>query len=127
MLKHKKILIVDDEQEAVWFFAKFLKKRGYEVVTAHTGQDGVALAQKFMPHLAIIDLGLPDMDGSDVAVKIMEAPLLKETRIMFITGTLTDEEGGKIDLIGNRYVLTKPCEVDKILEVVERLIGAGQE
>lgn len=127
MLKHKKILIVDDEEEAVWFFAKFLKKRGYEVATAHTGQDGIALAQKFIPHLAIIDLGLPDMDGSDVAVKIMEAPLLKETKIMFITGTLTDEEGGKIDLIGNRYVLTKPCEVDKILEVVERLIGSGQE
>ena len=62
----KRILILDDDHEVAAFLAEFLEGRGYQVVTAHTGADGLALLQDGHVGLVLLDLKLPDMDGNRV-------------------------------------------------------------
>lgn len=69
-----KILLVDDEPHILQFLELGLANEGYEVKTALDGLTGVNLAQKFKPHIAILDVMMPGMDGFEVCRMIKKAP-----------------------------------------------------
>lgn len=120
----KSILIVDDEKDILDSLSGFLKRSGYGVAVADSGTEGLKLAKKDMPSLIILDLMLPDIDGSDVAAELLQNSLTREIPVIFLTSVVTkaeQEEAGEI--IANRCIIAKPCRSEEILELVKSRIG----
>lgn len=121
----KNILIVDDEQDILDSLSVFLRRNGYGVFLASTGKEGLRLARKETPNLIILDLMLPDIDGSDVAVELLKTPDTRDIPIIFLTSIVTkseQEEAG--ELIANRCIVAKPCSSEEILNLVKNYIGS---
>ena len=73
-----KILLVDDEPDILEFLGYNLKKEGYEILTASNGKDAIEIAKKELPHLIVLDVMMPDMDGIETCRVIRETPELKD-------------------------------------------------
>lgn len=80
-----RILIVDDEDDILEVLSYNLEKEGYQVVTANDGQKGIQIAEEFEPHLIILDIMMPKMDGIEVCQKLKSNPKFKSTLIAFLT------------------------------------------
>jgi len=117
------ILIIDDEPQIRHFLRISLKTEGYELLEAENGETGLGLCARHSPDLVILDLGLPDMDGSEVLAGIREwssAPV--------IILSVRDRELEKVkvlDLGANDYV-TKPFGVDELLARVRTQLRSYQ-
>ncbi len=106
------ILIIDDEPQIRHFLRISLKTEGYELLEAENGEIGLGLCARNSPDLVILDLGLPDMDGSDVLGALREW-----SPVPVIILSVRDRELEKVkalDLGANDYV-TKPFGVDELL------------
>ena len=79
--KDIKILLVDDEPDILEIVGYNLSSEGYQVITAANGQEGVEKAKKELPHLIILDLMMPEMDGIEACEIIRKNPDLKNTII----------------------------------------------
>ena len=80
-----KILLVDDEPDILDFLSYNLKKEGYTVFTANKSAEDLALAKKEKPHLIVLDIMMPEMDGVETCRQLKEIPELKNTIITFLT------------------------------------------
>ncbi|HMQ07760.1 MAG TPA: response regulator transcription factor [Saprospiraceae bacterium] len=80
-----RILIVDDEEDIIEFLNYNLQKEGYIVETAFDGQEAIDKANTFNPHLIVLDIMMPGMDGIEVCEKLREIPQHKDTIIAFLT------------------------------------------
>jgi len=127
MNRAKTILIVDDERDVANFLANFFRKKGYVVFTAYSGQEAVQQAKVLCPDLLILDLIMPDICGSEVAAQLLSHAPLKDIQIIFMTGKLVDLEESTVNIIGDRYLLKKPFEAEKILKIVHNLIGPAPD
>lgn len=107
-----RILVIDDEAAIRNVLRLSLSNQGFEVAAAETGRLGLEKAAEFHPHLIVLDLGLPDMDGLD-ALK----SLRQWTTIPIIILTVTDEESTKVALLdaGADDYLTKPFGMPELL------------
>ncbi len=107
-----RVLIIDDEAAIRNVITLNLKNQGYEVSEAKTAVDGLSAATNFHPHLVILDLGLPDMDGYQVLKE-----LRTWTTIPVIILTATDDESVKVRLLdaGADDYLTKPFGPSELL------------
>jgi len=122
-----KLLIVDDEPDAVLILAKTLSARGYEVTTAGRGRQAIMLARVEKPDLILLDILMPDMDGTQVASALWEEQATRDIPVIFLTCLIT-----KItQQIGSQYYdadkcafIAKPYDLDKLLAEIDRLIGA---
>jgi two-component system alkaline phosphatase synthesis response regulator PhoP len=85
-----KILLVDDEPDILEFLSYNLKKEGYSVFTASNGKEAIATAKVELPHLIILDVMMPDMDGIETCREIREIPGLKNVMIAFLTARNED-------------------------------------
>jgi two-component system alkaline phosphatase synthesis response regulator PhoP len=85
-----KILLVDDEPDILEFISYNLKKAGYEVSLAHTGKEAVEVARKTIPHLILLDVMMPEMDGIETCEELRSYPELKNTIIAFLTARSED-------------------------------------
>ena len=70
--KNFKILLVDDEKDILEFVSYNLKREGFEVLTARNGEDGIELAKAEKPHLILLDVAMPGMDGIETCNAIRE-------------------------------------------------------
>jgi two-component system alkaline phosphatase synthesis response regulator PhoP len=84
------ILIVDDETDILEFMSYNLKNEGYEVLTSNNGADAIKKAKLFLPHLIILDVMMPDMDGIEACAEIRKIPDLKKTLIIFLSARSED-------------------------------------
>jgi len=122
--KKKSILIVDDEKDVVDSLSGFLKRTGYDVYGALTGGEGLKIAREKLPSLIILDLMLPDIDGSDVAVQLLNNLTTKEIPIIFLTAIVTkDEQEISGEFVANRCIVAKPCSSEEILSLIKNYIG----
>lgn len=118
------ILVIDDEAQIRHFLRISLKTEGYELLEAENGEAGLGLCARHSPDLVILDLGLPDMDGSEVLSGLREwssAPV--------IILSVRDRELEKVkalDLGANDYV-TKPFGVDELLARVRTQLRINQK
>lgn len=85
-----KILLVDDEPDIVEFLSYNLKKEDYQVYTASNGKDALKLAEKIKPHLIVLDVMMPNIDGIETCELLREIPELRETIIVFLTARNED-------------------------------------
>ncbi len=85
-----KVLVVDDEQDILEFTSYNLKKEGYSVYTANNGKEAINIAKEITPHLIILDVMMPEMDGVETCEKLREIPTLGSTIITFLTARSED-------------------------------------
>ncbi len=85
-----RILLVDDEPDILEFISYNLKKTGYDVYTANTGKEAVLKAREIIPHLIILDVMMPEMDGIETCEEIRSFPELQHTIIAFLTARSED-------------------------------------
>ncbi len=122
----KSILVIDDEKDVLNSLAGLLRRTGYGVTIADTGQEGLRLAKKELPSLIILDLMLPDIDGTDVAVELMQDAKTSSIPIIFLTSVLTKpEQKASGEIIANRCIIAKPCKSEEILQLIKDRIGAA--
>jgi len=113
-----RILVVDDNEDAATMLAFFLTAKGFETRAAYDGQSALRLAAEFSPAIAFLDIGLPGMDGFELAVKLREVPGLAGIRLVAVTGYGRDTDRRKTKVAGFDDHLVKPID----LQMVEALV-----
>ena len=117
-----KILLVDDEPDILEFMEYNLKKEGYLVLLANNGKEAVEIAKREKPHLIIMDIMMPLMDGIEACRQIREIPDLKNTIITFLTAR--NEEYSQIagfDVGADDYI-SKPIKPRIMLSRIKALL-----
>lgn len=85
-----KILIVDDELDILEFLSYNLKKEGYQVFTAASGDEAIGIAKKELPHLVLLDVMMPGLDGIEVCKELRSSPGMDDVIIAFLTARSED-------------------------------------
>lgn len=119
----KKILVVDDERDVRRMTGMRLAAAGYTVIEAETGQDAIIIAQNQHPDLVMLDIMMPDMDGSKVAAALKENPSTKDIPIIYLTCLVSKDAQETGNVIGGSFFLAKPYEPEEMIRVVKKHIG----
>lgn len=125
MTARPKVLIVDDEPDYLAIAARIAAKAGCAVLTAPAALKGVELAEKNVPALILLDVGLPDISGFEAARRIRRVPALSRTPIIFFTVRSELDmvsEGLKLGAAG--YVI-KPFDPDELLARIKAAVLPG--
>ncbi|MFY9310665.1 MAG: response regulator transcription factor [Bacteroidia bacterium] len=120
-----KILLVDDEPDILEFLSYNLKKEGYNVLNAGNGKEAVAIAKKERPHLIILDVMMPDMDGIETCREIREIPMLKNTVITFLTARNEDYSQIAGFEVGADDYINKPIKPRVLVSRIKALLRRG--
>jgi len=111
------ILLVDDDKSILRTFTRILQKNGYKIDTAETGKEAIEKADSRHYDLALVDIKLPDMDGTDLLAKIKKQ--LQNTIKIMITGFPSLESGVKALDEGADAYLVKPVKPEELLMLIK--------
>ena len=106
----RRVLIVDDNEDSANSLAMILKLGGHETASVYTAVDALQRAAAFRPDVVLLDIGLPGMDGYEVAQKIRELPGLRDIRLVAVTGYGRSDDRRRARDAGFDDHLTKPVE-----------------
>lgn len=127
MSEEKRILLVDDEEDILEFIKYNLDKEGYQVSTALNGKDAIKLAKKVAPHLIILDIMMPEMDGIETCKELRSSPEFKNTIIAFLTARNEDySQIAGFDVGADDYI-TKPIKPAVLVGRVKALLRRYNE
>jgi len=121
----KRILVVDDEASITRLLKLNLEQTNeYEVRPENDALAAVAAAEEFKPHLILLDVMMPGLDGGELAARFQANPKLKSVPIVFLTAAATKGEvyarGGKV---GGLPFLAKPVELSEVVACLKRLLS----
>lgn len=120
---HKRILVVDDDDQIIELFVDVLSDDArYVVKTAKTGYEAGLLTESFKPHLIILDYMLPDINGNIVCQKVRENSELKDTRIIIVSGVINQEEIDVLLNSGADDFVKKPFNIDNLVTRIGELL-----
>lgn len=119
-----KILVVDDSESIVMLLKKALTKKGYEVITASDGAEGLRLARESNPNLIILDVMLPHMDGYSICRLLKYDEKYEQIPIIMLTSRSdkADKEIGQAT--GANMYLVKPFNEEALLASVAQLLNS---
>lgn len=117
----KKILIVDDNKSITSLMRDLLEHLGHKVKVAHEGESAIALAYNFKPDFVLCDIGLPGMDGYEVARRIRLAENENgHATLVAVTGFGQDNDKHNAHLSGFNYHLVKPVEIETLIKIINK-------
>ncbi|MGS4345678.1 response regulator transcription factor [Myroides odoratus] len=117
-----KVLLVDDEQDIIEIISYNLEKEGYQVSTARNGKEAVEKAKKELPHLIILDVMMPEMDGMEACEHIRKIDSLQHVIITFLTARGEDySQVAGFDAGADDYI-TKPVKPKVLMSKVKALL-----
>jgi CheY-like chemotaxis protein len=121
-MNKKKILIVDDEEKFTKYVKLNLESTGkYEVQVENKGSHGLEAAKTFKPDLILLDVMMPDMDGSEVASQLKEDESCKNIPVVFLTAIITEQEiDEKGSDIGGHPFIAKPINLKNLISSIEQ-------
>ncbi len=115
-----RVLVVDDEHNITDLVATVLRYEGFEVQTAGTGRDGLRIAEKFRPHLIVLDVMLPDHDGFEVQRRLTNGG--GRTPIVFLTAKDSTEDKVRGLTMGADDYVTKPFSLEELVARVRAVL-----
>lgn len=122
-----KVLVVDDEPDIVELLQYNLEKAGYEVKTANNGKEAIKVAKSFLPHLILMDIMMPKMDGVEAGRQLREIPEIADTYIIFLTARVEEySELAAFDVGADDYI-TKPIRPRALLSRIAALFRREQK
>jgi CheY-like chemotaxis protein len=117
----RRVLVVEDNLDSVHSMAMLLKMMGHQVEFAINGFAALDVARRFSPEVVLLDIGLPDFKGYDIARQLKWEPGFERTRIIALTGRPMDEVRQKALDAGCEQVFAKPIDP----AVLEELLAGG--
>ena len=121
MASRKKILICDDDPVILRLLQVNLEIEGYDVVSAHHGEEAVRLAVDEQPSLIILDIMMPRMDGYQAAQELRSNNETKDIPLVFLSAKAQQADIDKGRTFGVTEYLTKPFDPTELLAVIDRL------
>jgi len=115
----RRVLVVDDNQDAVDILADLLALLGHDVRTAADGPSGIAVAAEFLPDIVLCDIGLPLMDGYEVVADLRARPEFALTRFIALTGYGRDEDRQRSHAAGFHAHLVKPFDLARLAVLLD--------
>ena len=117
-----KILVVDDEPDIIEFLSYNLKKEGFTIKTASTGRQAIDMAVSFNPHLILLDVMMPEMDGIETCGELRANPITKDVLIAFLTARNEDySQIAGFDAGGDDYI-SKPIKPKVLISRIKALL-----
>ncbi|MGH9371092.1 MAG: response regulator [Vicinamibacterales bacterium] len=114
----RRVLIADDNIDAAESLQLWLQMAGHEVHIAHDGTDALAAAESLRPEIVVLDLGMPGMNGFDVARRIRQTRWGREMVLIALTGWGQEEDRRQTTAAGFDHHVTKPVPPDDIEELI---------
>jgi CheY-like chemotaxis protein len=110
--------VVEDQADARLMMQLVLESQGVTVSTAENGRDGLGLIEQLRPDLALVDLGLPVMNGFELARQIRQSPAFSRTRLVALSGYGQDSDVEAALGAGFDEHLTKPVDLDRLEQIL---------
>lgn len=120
----RRILVVDDNKDAAFTLAPLLRLSGHEVQTASDGPSALEVARTYLPEIVLLDIGMPRMNGLEVARLMRQDPALKEVLLVALTGYGQDRDRHRSLEAGFNVHLVKPIDIDNLHAILEQM-GKG--
>jgi PAS domain S-box-containing protein len=118
----RRILVVDDNRDAAQALRLLLEGDGHEVRVAGDGPSGLALARQFRPDVALLDIGLPKMNGYELAQRLREEPTLEATLLVAVTGYGQMHDRARASASGFHHHLVKPVEFGALQQLLRETV-----
>lgn len=115
-----RILLIDDNADAVHTLRQLLEESGHQVAEAQTGQQGIAIAPVFCPQLVVIDIGLPDIDGFEVASALRHSGATAASTLVALSGYAAAEMRARGKEAGFDHYLVKPVDIRELEMLLDR-------
>ncbi len=112
----RRVLLADDNRDAADSLAVLLELAGHEVRVAYLGRDALTLAQEFRPDTAVLDIGMPDLNGYEVAAALRRESWGRDLRLIALTGWGQDSDRRRAREAGFDLLLVKPVDPDRLQE-----------
>ena len=120
---HRRVLVIEDNADAAESLRSVLELRGNTVAIASNGSEGIEVARTFGPDVVLCDVGLPEMNGYDVARAIRADPTLSTLPLVALTGYATPEDVRRAREAGFDRHVAKPLDVEVLERVIADLLG----
>lgn len=120
-----RVLVAEDNEDGRDMMQLLLESEGHTVVTAPDGPGAVAAAEAFRPEVAILDIGLPGLNGYKVAMAIRQSPAGAEMVLIAVSGLGQDEDKRRAFESGFDLHFTKPVDITRLSELLVA-VGAGR-
>jgi CheY-like chemotaxis protein/anti-sigma regulatory factor (Ser/Thr protein kinase) len=116
-----RVLVVDDNEDTVMGYSMLMKAYGHEARTAKNGITALQIAKDFQPHVVMLDIGLPGMNGYEVARQIRQQPQGKDMVLIAMTGYGQDSDRQTSAEAGFNHHLVKPAKFDQLLQILNEV------
>ena len=120
------ILVIEDYSDTRELLSGMLRYKGFRVIEAEDGLEGLLKASANYPDLIILDLALPEMDGVEAARRIHAQPKLSHTPIFVISAFVTKEVEADVRSAGCVAIFPKPFDVDQLLKKINSTLVAAK-
>lgn len=117
-----RILVVDDNEDAADLLAMMLERLGHTTRVAHDANEALEIVDAFASDLAILDIGLPVMDGYELARRLRERPATSAMKLLALTGYAQASDRDRATAAGFDAHLVKPISIDGIEAIIETLL-----
>lgn len=114
----RRVLVVDDNPDHLELLADLLELHGYAVAKARDASEALRIAEEHKPDACVIDIGLPDMDGYELARKLRHIPETRNSRLIAVTGYGSKADGEAFEAAGFDHYLPKPPDVKELIRVL---------
>ena len=121
------ILVIEDYSDTRDLISALLRRKGYNVIEAEDGLEGLLKASAYYPDLIIMDLALPEMDGVEASRRIHEMPKLSRTPIVVISAFLTPEVKEDVTAAGCIAFFAKPFDAVELMDKIGALLSEPQD
>ena len=119
----KRILLIDDHQTVFRLLEAIVRIKGYQLLYAENGQQGIVAARKEKPDLILLDVMMPDIDGFKVCQYLKENDDTRAIPVMFLTARGAEDDLAKGRSAGADGFMTKPFQTIDVLNQIERMLA----
>jgi DNA-binding response OmpR family regulator len=117
-----RILIVDDEPNIIMSLDFLIRKAGYQLYVARNGEEAMEAIAKHLPHLVVLDIMMPDIDGFEVCRRIKSNKTWEKTKIIFLSAKSRAEDKAKGMALGADDYITKPFQTKFLMGKIRELV-----
>lgn len=122
---HRTILVIEDQEQNLYLIRYLLEARGFRVVEARDGSEGIAAARETSPDLILLDIQLPTMSGHEVARTLRADPGLSRIPVVAVTSYAMPGDREEVMAAGCTGYIEKPIDPDRFVEEIEGYLDAG--
>jgi len=123
----RRVLIVDDDADSADLLVQLLEMRGHHARSVNSASRAVAEAAEFLPDVAILDVGLPDMSGYELAQLLRNSPGLAQCKLIAVTGYSGDAAVARSKMAGFDLHLVKPVDLEVLARSVLGDLALGHQ